>query len=50
MKDAGAILFDPICVTAQNIVDNPGSNSCIGALGEDDCESFAIEIYKRCLK
>ncbi|MDA0781926.1 MAG: type II secretion system protein [Rickettsiales bacterium] len=50
VKDAGAIIFDPICVTSGDIVDSPGNNQCTGASGEDDCESFAVEIYKRCLK
>jgi len=49
-KEAGSVLYDEICNTAQSIVDSPGSNRCTGVNGEEDCESFAVEVYERCLK
>jgi prepilin-type N-terminal cleavage/methylation domain-containing protein len=50
VKEAGEVMLDDVCNTAETVVNNPSSNSCTGVVGEEDCEAFAIEIYQRCLK
>lgn len=50
VNKAGAVKYSSFCRDAKNIVDNPGTNSCTGAVKESECESFATQLFKRCLQ
>lgn len=49
IHNAGALGYDAVCLAAEEATNNPGSNACAGADNEENCESFAAEIYNRCL-
>lgn len=46
---ADALFFDSSCRQSADIINNPGSNICIGADDETSCTQFASEIYDRCI-
>jgi prepilin-type N-terminal cleavage/methylation domain-containing protein len=50
VMEAGALIYNSICTSAKNIIDGISSTSCGGAYSESKCESFASEIYARCLQ
>lgn len=49
-REAGAVFYDSTCKAAADIVEAPGTNDCTGANSEAECESFATELYTRCLQ
>ena len=50
IQDTGHLIYNHACLAASDIVEDSFSNYCTSAVGENECENFALEVYSRCLR